>query len=661
MVKGGKPGIFRRLLSSKAFLISATVLLIVFVSIGSYAHVARRLTPTPSSYTRTLIYLQRSHHEMVQRVNYYLIPASPEQVSNALKDSLQADGYQWSDDSAPLWSMDASWVEISMKYSAEVAKALQQKAAATSSPLLDHALSQGVLTADEKTRFEASFIGQKSFEEDALKDLSFFAQQIARWQFSQVRDDRFARYDQQGGVMDVSPMFNRAPMTLLWFTGSKTVVRHRLRLVACMTGVTCFPSPGIDSQEESVEYIDALLDNRLHAVAADMHALPASESDASVHVLIRDLPATQGPDEVRDTAVAPNASLTLYDLPADEENLRRYDNDSWRLLPLPDGSVLAAGAQSRRYVLKNDALMHIDEPPSFIGRAGPRVDAQGVVWGLHYGGETMQLVAWSLGQKKVTSTPLPMLGSAGSLDDWTLTPDGGVALLIGDKFYVTNGKPGDLKSATWNSGLRRKASDSLENALPWLWSKTIHFNDGLFWWTDRDAYGVSPLTGKVVASFGTSADRLFFGSRDGGWAIALAEPPAGLGPLLRVVDLSTGQARSDWRTPGISYMAGAARTAHGRLLAIGGSLSGVPTTVFDMKAGKPLVNLLPPPGYVLKAAAFSWQGDKLWLYLEEEGASSHRKLAVWSVPAPYIDASSPGKQPDQLRCQYPIDACKRDG
>lgn len=661
MAKGRKPSVFRRVLCSKAFLISLAVLLIVLVSLGSYVHMARRMTPSPSSYTHTLIYLQRNHDEMVQRVNYYLIPAPPEQVRDALQSSLQADGYQWSDDSAPLWSMDSSWVDISMSHRPEVRQALQQKVAAASAPLLDKALAQGVLTADERTHFEESFIDQKEFEDDSLKDLPFFAQQIKRWRFNRTLGGRLARYDQEGGVMDVSPMFNQTPMTLLWFTGTKTIVRYKPHLFGCMIGVACFPAPGIDNVDESVEYIDAGLDGSLHTVTTAMHALEGGKSDASMHVLIRDLPdPQQQPTEVRDTATAPSAALTIYDLPEDEENLRRYDDDNWRLLPLPDGSVLAAGGQSRRYAVQNAALVLTDEPPSYIGRAGPRVDARGVVWGFNYDGQTTQLVAWSLGQNKATSTPLPMLGDDQLLNDWTVTPSDGVALLIGDKLYVTAGKPGDLKSTTWNGRLRRDATDTLEHSLPWLWSKTIHFNDGLFWWTDRDAYGVSPLTGKVVATIRTSMGGEFFGSRDAGWAIALPDSPVTNGTVLRMIDLSTGRPRSDWSTPGVSYTAGVARTAHGRLLVIGSTSSGVPTTVFDMKTGKPLVNLLPPQGYVLRAAAFSWQGDKLWLYLGEEEAPSRSKLAVWNVPAEYIDASSPGTQPDQLRCDHSSDACKRD-
>lgn len=661
MALGGKPSVFRKMLSSKVFLVSVAVLLIVAVSLGRYVHGARRLTPSPSSYVRTRIYLQHSHDEMVQHVNYYLIPATPVQVRDALKSSLQGNDYRWNDDSAPLWSMDSAWVDISMRHRPEVALALQHEAAAKTIPLFDRALSQGVLTAEERTHFEKAFAGQNAFEDDSLKRLPFFAQQIERWRFGSMRGDRFARYDQQGGVMDVSPMFNQTPMTLVWFAGSKSIVRHQMHLFGCMTGVTCFPSPGIDRKEESVEYIDTDFDDRVYAVATTMHALGTSEADARMHVLIRDLPGRQKPDEVHDTATAPSGNLAIYDLPADEENLRRYDNDAWRLLPLSDGSVLAAGSQSRRYVVQHGAVVHTDEPPSYIGRAGPRVDAHGVVWGFKDDGQTTRLVAWSPGQNKATSTPLPMLGADQLLDNWTLRPDGSVALLIGDKLYVTAGKPGDLKSTTWNGDLRRDVSDSLEHALPWLWSPTIHFNDGLFWWTDRDAYGVSPLTGKVVANITTSVDSAFFGSRDAGWAIALANLPTGEGPVLRVIDLSTGQSRGDWRTRGVSYMAGAARTAHGRLLAIGSTSAGVPITVFDMKAGKPLVNLLPPQGYALTAAAFSWQGDKLWLYLEEEGAPSRRKLAVWNVPAEYMDATSPGTQPDQLRCQYPIDACKREG
>lgn len=59
------------------------------------------------------------------------------------------------------------------------------------------------------------------------------------------------------------------------------------------------------------------------------------------------------------------------------------------------------------------------------------------------------------------------------------------------------------------------------------------------------------------------------------------------------------------------------------------------------------MDLLPPQGCALKAAAFSWQGDKLCLCLEEEGAPSRRKLAAWNVPAECIDTTSPGTQSDQ--------------
>jgi hypothetical protein len=661
MAKGGKPSVFRRVLSSKVFLVAVAVLLIALLALDRYAHMARRLTPRPSRYTHTLIYLQHDRREMVRQVNYYLIPAPAVQVRDALKNSLQAGAFQWNEDGAPLWSMDSAWVEVSMRHRAEVARALRRKAAATAAPLLDNALSQGVVSADERTHFEDALGEQHEFEQDDLKDMPFFAQQIERWQFGSTRRDRFARYDQQGGVMDVSPMFDRTPMTLVWFTGSKSISRHKLRLVSCMIGVACIPSPGIDRSEDSVQYIDADFDDRLHAVALAMHAIDRGQSDASMHVLIRDQPERQLPVEVGDSAIAPNGELTFYDLPADEENLRRYDNDGWRLLPLSDGSMLAAGQQSRRYVVQEGALLHTDEPPRFSGRVGPRVDAHGVVWGFNDSVAPTRLIAWSPAQKKVAATPLPMLDGDRLLDNWTPTADGGVALLIGDTLYTTAGKMDDLKSTGWNSRLRRNVSDSLEHALPWLWSPTIHFNDGLFWWTDRDAYGVSAMHGKVVADIRTSTDKMFFGSRDAGWAIALADLPSSGETVLRVMDLSTGKPRGDWRTPGTSYTSGVARTAHGRLLAIGSDTQGLRTTVFDMKTGKPLVNLLPPQGYVLKAAAFSWQGDKLWLYLEEEGGASHRKLAVWNVPAPYIDASSPDAQPDQLRCQYPIDACKREG
>ena len=46
------------------------------------------------------------------------------------------------------------------------------------------------------------------------------------------------------------------------------------------------------------------------------------------------------PMKVQASALPPT-HLPGIALPADEADLRRYDNDDWRLLALPDGSLLA--------------------------------------------------------------------------------------------------------------------------------------------------------------------------------------------------------------------------------------------------------------------------------------------------------------------------------
>ncbi|WYX10410.1 hypothetical protein WJ978_03930 [Achromobacter xylosoxidans] len=143
------------------------------------------------------------------------------------------------------------------------------------------------------------------------------------------------------------------------------------------------------------------------------------------------------------------------------------------------------------------------------------------------------------------------------IDDWTLPASGGVALRIGDELYTMTPQ-GRWSQESWNGSLRRDATDTLEQALPWVPSDAIQFGDGLFWTADRDGYGIDPGSTRVVASFPTATPKLFFGSRRGNWALAVAETPEGR--RLRAVDLRTGQARFDLETPAVYYTSAAART-----------------------------------------------------------------------------------------------------
>ncbi|ASM01752.1 MULTISPECIES: YncE family protein [Serratia] len=204
----------------------------------------------------------------------------------------------------------------------------------------------------------------------------------------------------------------------------------------------------------------------------------------------------------------------------------------------------------------------------------------------------------------------------------------------------------------WNAKLRRVVSDVLEQTRPWSYSPAVHFGDGLFWATDRDGYGIDPDTARVSGSIKTSTAKLFFGSHMGGWALA---PSSGAedSQVFRVIDPATGQLRFDVATPAAYYTSSVARSAHGRLLAIGGgSGDKAVVTVIDMKKGQAVLNLRVSENHSVSAMAFSWKGDKLWIYSSGVGGN---EFTIWDVPANLVDGTDSNNIPDQLRCGSSIE------
>ena len=184
-------------------------------------------------------------------------------------------------------------------------------------------------------------------------------------------------------------------------------------------------------------------------------------------------------------------------------------------------------------------------------------------------------------------------------------------------------------------------------------SDAIAFGDGLFWAADRDGYGIDPATARVAASIRTATPKLVFGSRRGDWAVAIAETPEGR--RLRAIDLRTGNARFDLETPAVYYTSAAARSAHGRLLALSGADNTV--VVVDMAQGRLLANLRAPKEYSVSALAFSWAGDRLWIYARPVGNNDVAQLIAWDAPDDAFDPAQGRDLPDQIRCGYSM-ACR---
>ena len=251
-------------------------------------------------------------------------------------------------------------------------------------------------------------------------------------------------------------------------------------------------------------------------------------------------------------------------------------------------------------------------------------------------------------------------------DDWAVQPGKGIAFSSGAELFALD-KEGTWTHRIWDGKLRGIVSNALDLAMPRAKTEVIHFGDGLFWHADHDGFGIDPRTARVAQAVVTSPEGMFFGSISAGWGLGFSTQ----GPWFdfsiydwrnphhfRVVDLATGKPRLDVKTGAFDdynyHIAryGVARSAHGQLLAISGTSPRELAIVLDMKEGKPLATLRAPHGYMIDAMAFSWRGDKLWLYARKAGASGGRKMIISDIPAGLADAASGTDTPDQLSFSF---------
>lgn len=608
---------------------------------------------------------------------YYLIPQPYAAVRADLEKGLSGPGlggFQPRDDTAPVSAMEFYWAQVAASHLPDVKQALDSQASHDANPVLDQALAAGAITAGERDAFRAAIARQPEYAGGAIKSLPFFSQPVPRWSFERQREKSSRTQVDYGTVMDVSALTGRAPLTLVWYGGAATTVTRHFRMTSCMVGVACFPDPHFEHNAKTEEHADPALDSYIASLTQRLQALAPADADQIMQAYFDAYArgrAAAAPAPAAALATLPETTLQGASLPADESDVRRYDNDSWRLVALPDGSLLASGRALHRYVPRAGAgkpgvpPIGADTPhataasaidrqdgPAGFGFIGPlKVGADGQVWaqGMREDG-LRQLLNWRPGQRQATVVALDASMPDRRIDDWTLPARGGVALRVGDTFFTMTPQ-GRWTQRHWDASLRRKASDTLENAMPWLYGDAIQFGDGLFWATDRDGYGIDPATARVSASFKTRSNKLFFGSHRGNWALAIAETPDGR--RLRAIDLATGQARFDLETPAVYYTSSAARSAHGRLLAVSGADNTV--VVLDMAENKLLLNLRAPKDTSVSAMAFSWKGDTLWIYARPVGNNGAAQLIAWDVPAGLRDAAQGQDIPDQLRCGYSME------
>lgn len=584
--------------------------------------------------------------------SWHLIPQPFAVVKAALESGLAErglGGFQGRDDSAPLTSMEFYWVRVSLTHRPDVQQELSAHTGRETAPVFARALAAGVITAAERAAFEHAISLQQDFGKDALQSLPFFSQHIARWSFYRKQGRPTSFTEDYGTVMDVSQMLARTPMTLVWFSGEKTEITRSFHAFRCMTGVTCYPSPHFQRNANTTERPDPALAALLDSTAKRMQALSDMDAGQAMRGYLLAYGPQMRPPHAPARLSAPRGEPVHLDgaeLPADEEDVRPPHNETWRMVALPDGSVLASGTQSHRFVRHGMQVLRMNSVPELDSAASLKVAPSGMVWGIDMASDASpRFLSWSptIG----SSRPYPLPAQAGRrIREWAILPGQAIAFRSDDDLFTLNPR-GQWMRRVWNRSLRREVSNALEHTLPEIYDDGdgIRFGDDLFWQTDRDGYGVDPRTGRVTRSFPASTAGLVFGSHAARWGLALG--PKDASETIRVIDLESGGPRFDVEGRAPYYTTSLARSAQGRLLAVSGYRGSA--LVLDMREGKPLAALQAPANYEIEAMAFSWQGDQLWLYARLPGSAT-RKMLVWNVPASTIDPSQGRHLPDQLRC-----------
>lgn len=585
--------------------------------------------------------------------NWKLIPRPMQDVKAEIERGLERHGlrgFQGRDDSAPLSGMEYYWVAVSLLHRPDLQQVLSSLQEKKATPIFNRALSAGVIRAQERTEYERAIHARLQYDKEALQAQPFFSQHIARWSFHRQKGGRSRSEDVTGIIMDVSPMLARSPMTLLWYQGVNTVTSSRFQWASCMTGVTCFLAPHFEHPSSSSKYVDPGLNAYLETTADAMRALP---DDAALQMM-QGSPAVDKHDDIgagqkllSDTNAAV-VQLGGSELPADVRPSVLNDK-RWNMVALSDGSVVLSGARSHQLLWDGTQVRRTRIIPELVSESEVKVDPAGVVWCYRdAGGKTgRQFQSWNPATGTARRYPLPAtIGSSIRSNEWTIVPKQGIAFRSNDNLFVL-GSNGQWSQGIWNSNLRQEVIDSLEQTMPWLGSRTKpHFGDGLFWQSDRDVYGIDPRTAHVANSVSIPSAKLIFGSHSAQWGLVIDRGyKTG---VASVFDLRHGQPRFEVATDLVNNLSSLARSAHGNLLALS-SKSSNSVLVLDMRNEKMLAVLQAPDGYAVQASAFSWQGNRLWLYATGFAGQPSRML-VWELPTSTIDPARGTQLPDQLRC-----------
>jgi hypothetical protein len=584
-----------------------------------------------------------------------LIPQPFAEVSKTLRHTVFNESgmqhFTWSDISQPLMEMDRRWLLGLFYYNPPLSSGLNGNVSAEQRMLLTQGVTAGVLTQKEYDRYAHYLIDTDKYSPANLQRVHLLTQKIPQQTFERKKGDIY----QYGFIMDMSVLLNKPNMTLFFYYSQTEKAISEFNLFSCMTGVVCIFSPHVTTSTMPPEpYIDRTLADNVTQFLTKNHALAEKQTNDYMRVFYAD---SQQKSDIADASTTvegiPETSLETYDLPvSDSDNRFSYIKPLKGILTLSDGGVLVAlDDNTRVYHIHDGKLQKLAVPFIFDS---VEIDTKGNLWGFGYYNSGVDFVKWTPLTQKMTT----MRYSAENIiapDKWLITGKNDIFLMQDGALQKLSMKENKFINTDvyWNWRLRTDIDNLLENTTArWNSSSEVKFNDGLFWYSRRDVYGVSPTTGKVVAAIPTS-EAVFFGSHEGNWAIASGDFDDSGRYYVNRVDLTSGEAMSRMRT-GVTIpdknrqpCLKLARTAQGRLLALAGENY---ITLWDMKTTQPIARLAITQGYNLTGMAFTWQGDKLWLYMKSKDNLRSAKLAQWQVPAAYRDRVSARALPDQMFC-----------
>jgi len=650
-------------------------------------------------------------------------------------------GFKARDESGPLSHMKACWTDMAMSHHPELRAELNQQIKQKLAPAVTAALTAGIITTEEQTRLEQFLAKRWIYDVDTKHDVRFFSQLITRWSYYRRRATPVGytprRYnDDHIRIMDMSPLLGREPVTLVWFSsGWATTPRWH-------ADTFYYQVPLVGGKTKAEKRSDRRPNGFMRFMVKMAKRMPVLSKEERWDAMrtypvgtFSDEKAAPDPESV-DLRSTPTIHVQGSYLPADEDHIRPdpvpdSDSDSdpspiWQMLALPDGSVLASGLTSHRFVQRETGQhLRMNKKRSLVSRrvvqhgarverldAVPRlsavnelkIDPAGTVWGYGVTGDGARFFkSWSqtpesgstyqvCNPKRGSALPLELSADQISQtcdprypdDDWVVQPGQGIAFRSGAEIFALD-KDGKWTHRTWGKTLRDAIWEGV-GLERWTGLSPVRFGDGLFWRGESErwpvsweyagvyggyGYGVDPGTARVAQTVRMSSFKdVFFGSLSTGWGLESSarsfdwyghsireesNPPHDF----RIVDLTTGNPRLDVKTGDDLDVAiysvtpySVARSAHGWLLAISDGSSLGRAIVLDMKKGKPLATLQMPKHYMIDAMAFSWRGDKLWLYARKAGHSGRRKMIVWDIPAGLADAAQGTDMPDQLRFNF---------